>query len=627
MRGRGVDLIQAGEATVNAEAMRAPATISRRLSDRSSVCVPALISLFFLSFGSAQAAPPVRFAGAVGGLVTDSTGIPQAGAMVSLFNQQAKLLQKSYTDLSGNFSFGDLIPDLYSVQVTMATFVPASREHVQVHPGMRSLLEVNLSKLFSSIQVVSSKPIPGSLMSDDWKWTLRADSALRPVLRILPSELGKASGGWAAETPKTAAFHDSSAIVRVSATDTALTDASADEADLGTQFAFATSLYSNSQVHVAGDVGYAPTGQPEAAFRTTFSHQMAGDTPSVSVTLRQMNIPTRIGQGLMGGPNGNEDLPALRTLSVSMKDTKQLSENLAISYGSELDTITFVSRLQYFSPWAKVAYALPHGRVDMIFTSGNSQPGLDARDSSDPLQNELAAVSRVPRLSEWGGNIKVQRGDDYEIGYSDVVGGTEFRVSGYHQYVSNSTLTIANPDGAMFTGDLLPSMFASSAFFDAGTVTDSGYTVSASRTMGRHKLTVAYGTLGVMTPDGMPIADAASLRQAISAANRNAVTIRSAGVFERTGTRYVASYEYANLNDAVAMASFSTQPERVEPGLNIAIRQPIPFFTTSLGHVEATADMRNLLAQGYLPLAMTDGRQILIVNNPRVLRGGLAFIF
>lgn len=622
-----MELIKGESARVNAGATGASATAPRRLPARPSICVPALISLVFLSFGSAQASPPVRFAGAVGGLVTDSTGIPQAGALVSLFNQQAKLLQKSYTDLSGNFSFGDLIPDLYSVQVTMATFVPASRERVQVHPGMRSLLEVNLSKLFSSIQMVSAKPIPGSLMSDDWKWTLRADSALRPVLRILPSELGKASGGWETGREKTAVFHDSSAIVKVSATDTALTDASADEADLGTQFAFATSLYSNSQVHVAGDVGYAPSGQPEAALRTTFSHQMAGDAPSVSVTLRQMNIPTRIGQGLMGGPNGNEDLPTLRTLSVSMKDTKQLSENLAISYGSELDTITFLNRLQYFSPWAKVAYALPHGRVDLIFTSGNSQPGLDARDSSDPLRNELAAVSRMPRLSEWGGNIKVQRGDDYEIGYSDVIGGTEFRVSGYHQYVSNSTLTIANPDEAMFTGDLLPSMFASSAFFDAGTIANSGYTASASRTMGRHKLTVAYGTLGVMTPDGTPIADAPSLRQAISAANRKAVTIRSAGVFERTGTRYVASYEYANLNNAVTMASFSTQPERVEPGLNIAIRQPIPFFTTSLGHVEATADMHNMLAQGYLPLAMTDGRQILIVNNPRVFRGGLAFIF
>jgi hypothetical protein len=89
----------------------------------------------------------------------------------------------------------------------------------------------------------------------------------------------------------------------------------------------------------------------------------------------------------------------------------------------------------------------------------------------------------------------------------------------------------------------------------------------------------------------------------------------------------MASYQYADLKSAVPMASFSTQADRAEPGLNIAIRQPIPFLPGMGGHVEATADMRNMLAQGYLPLTISDGRQMLIVNNPRVFRGGLAFIF
>jgi hypothetical protein len=173
-------------------------------------------------------------------------------------------------------------------------------------------------------------------------------------------------------------------------------------------------------------------------------------------------------------------------------------------------------------------------------------------------------------------------------------------------------------------------MFASSALFDAGNISTSGYTVSATRTLTPHyRLTVAYGTLGAMTPgaDGEPVSSAESLRAAMQAVNRQAVTVRSAGVLKPTGTRYVASYQFADLNSAVPMANFSTQPDRVEPGLNIAIRQPIPFFPGMAGHVEATAEIRNLLAQGYLPLVMADGRQILIVNTPRVFRGGLAFIF
>lgn len=608
--------------------------------------ISALIPLALLTLSPLHAATPVRFGGAVSGLVTNSGGKPQPGASVSLFNQQARLLQKSYTDLSGNFSFGDLLPDLYSIQVSLASFVPAARDRVQVRPGMRSLLEVSLSKVLSSIQVVSTVPAPGGLMSDDWKWTLRADSSLRPVLRLLPSAPAKPASGSAssglsathagetqgavAGRARTAAFHNSSGIVRISASDSALTDAGSGEADLGTEFAFATSLYSSSQVQVSGDLGYASTGLPAAAIRTTFRHEIAGGMPSVSVTMRQMNVPSRVGQSMLGGPAGEGPLPTLRTLSFSMSDKAQLSDALSLAYGSQLDTITFLSRLQYFSPWAKLTYALPRGHLDMIFTSGNAQPGLDSREPNDGLQSELTALSLLPRLSQSGGQVKVQRGDDYEIGYSGVVGAMEYRASAYHQYISNATLTIANPGTTLFTGDLLPSMFTSSALFDAGNISSFGYTLSATRSLNpHHKLTVSYGTLGVMTPgsEAGPISDAASLRQAITAANRRAVTLRSAGTFRHTGTRYVASYQYVDLKSSVAMTSFSTQPDRVEPGLNIAFRQPIPFFPGVLGRMEATAEMRNLLAQGYLPLAMAGGSQILVVNNPRVFRGGLAFIF
>jgi hypothetical protein len=581
------------------------------------------------------APPPVRFAGAVSGLVRDSVGRPQAGASVSLFNQQAHLLQRAYTDLAGNFSFGDLLPDLYSVQVSLLAFVPTTREKVEVHPGMRSLIQVSLSRMFSSIQVVSTVPVPGGLMSDDWKWTLRADSSLRPILRLLPSSPTdtSASSVWGASDSgtKTAVFHDSSALVKISATDTALTDATVDEADLGTQFAFATSLYSGSQVQVSGDVGYASTtGQPGGAIRTTFSHEINGDTPSVSVTMRQMSMPLRVGQGMLGGPTGESSLPTLRTFSVSMSDKAQLSDALSLVYGSQLDTITFLNRLQYFSPWVKMNYELPHGHLDMVFTSGNAQTGLASAEPNDGLQNELAALALMPRLSLMGGQVKVQRGNDYEIGYSQIVGAMEYRVSAYQEYVSNATMTIANPGANLFSGDLLPSMFSSSALFDAGNISVAGYTVSATRTLSpNHKLTVAYGTLGVMTPqsDNMVVSDAESLRQTMTVADRRALTVRSAGVLKQTGTRYVASYQYADFKSAVPMASYSTQPDRAEPGLNIAIRQPISFIPGMAGHVEATADMRNLLAQGYLPVSVVGGGQILIVNAPRVFRGGLSFIF
>jgi hypothetical protein len=43
--------------------------------------------------------------------------------------------------------------------------------------------------------------------------------------------------------------------------------------------------------------------------------------------------------------------------------------------------------------------------------------------------------------------------------------------------------------------------------------------------------------------------------------------------------------------------------------------------------MEATADVRNMLAQGYLPLQTASGQRILLVETPRSFRGGLSFIF
>ena len=61
---------------------------------------------------SATAAPTVRFAGQLGGLVTDSGGRPQPGAVVMLLNRQEKILQKAATDFGGTFSFEELLPDI-----------------------------------------------------------------------------------------------------------------------------------------------------------------------------------------------------------------------------------------------------------------------------------------------------------------------------------------------------------------------------------------------------------------------------------------------------------------------------------------------------------------------------------
>ena len=70
-----------------------------------------------------------------------------------------------------------------------------------------------------------------------------------------------------------------------------------------------------------------------------------------------------------------------------------------------------------------------------------------------------------------------------------------------------------------------------------------------------------------------------------------------------------------------------TQTTYISPGLNVYLKQPLPSFLGLPGHFELTADLRNLLAQGYLPMNAGSGQKMLIVQSPRALRGGINFIF
>src|SRR5262245_12297074 len=124
-----------------------------RTNTNSSVWVLAgVVSLVFAPVS--QAVSPAKLAGAISGIVTNAGGVPQMGAAVFLFNSQDRLFRKALTDQNGEFNFTGLLPSKYSVRVSMASFVPATKTNVLVQAGARSMLNVSLANLFSSIQLV-----------------------------------------------------------------------------------------------------------------------------------------------------------------------------------------------------------------------------------------------------------------------------------------------------------------------------------------------------------------------------------------------------------------------------------------------------------------------------------------
>ena len=573
------------------------------------------------------AAGPIRLSGVISGVVSDSMGIPQMGAIVLLYNRQDRVYGKVQTDDLGQFKFLGLFPDLYSVKVTLATFVPALKRNILVQPGMRSVLNVNLNTLFSTIQLSYPSVESGSLMSDEWKWVLRTASATRPVLRFAADPLA----GNPATSARSSMFSDTRGILRVSAGDGPLVTGIGNEADLGTAFALATSLYGANLVQVSGNVGYgSQTGVPAAAFRTSYSHSLAGDNPEVSLTMRQLYLPERLGATMSGTDSA---LPMLRSMSAAFDDRTQITDSLSIQYGFTLDSVSFLDRLNYFSPYERLSYkAGNNAEVDFAYTSGNGRPDLAGGVSQDAdLQRDLSTLGLFPRISLLGGRPKIQRGEEYELSYSFKARSRTYQVSAYRESVTNAALSLVAPEGMYSGGDILPDLFSANSIFNAGDYHSVGYTATVTQNLGDHvSATVMYGSMGALTAQNGELVSSSpdELRSMIRSGRRQAASTRITATSPWTGTHMIASYQWTDGNRwAMPGQLYSTQAVGPMPGLNVYIRQPIPGFSMLPWRVEATADLRNMLAQGYLPLGMVNGQSVMLVQTPRSFRGGLSFIF
>jgi hypothetical protein len=98
-----------------------------------------------------------------------------------------------------------------------------------------------------------------------------------------------------------------------------------------------------------------------------------------------------------------------------------------------------------------------------------------------------------------------------------------------------------------------------------------------------------------------------------------------AGTLPRTGTRISANYGWTDFHVLMPAHYFITQAANQDIGVNVYVRQPLPRGGMPW-RMEAIAELRNLLAQGYIPIGDAAQRSVL-TNAPRALRGGLNFIF
>ena len=591
----------------------------------------ALLSGLLAGMGQANAADlSLVVTGNVVGSVMDNAGTPQMGATVQLLNRYERVLAKAITSSDGRFVFAGLPLDTYAVRVSQPSFLPAFRDSISVKPGQDSYLQIHMATLFSNIQV--SYKMPTGTMSNDWKWALRTAAATRPVTRYLPE--------LKAQEPKEAAphaqiFSDTHATLRVNGGDAGVLDSGIAASDLGSIFALSTNVFGKNQVQIAGSLGqsfdFAPSARGLAAVYQRNAENAFVNTPEVTLTVSQFN---RFGTPFPGFGQ----VPGLRVMSLGLYQVSDPMENVHLEYGVTGQSVAYLQETSRISPFARATITLsPDSQITAAFSDGDRPDALTAHSALQvadqafspavELSDAVNALGRVPLMTSHDDRLTLQRTQNYELGYSRRIGSRTYAVSGFHERVWDGQLNLSGNLSSVNSGNLLYDGMSKTATYDIGGYERTGYAGSVTQRIGDNMdFGLAFGRMGgFSTADSNHMFD--SIQPSLQMGLHDVAGAKFRASIPTLGTRFTAGYGWIDSGAFVPVHVFVTQNNIVSPGLNFGFQQPIPTLFGFPGHIEITADLRNLLAQGYIPVGVGGANQMLVVQSPRAIRGGLNFTF
>ncbi len=542
--------------------------------------------------------------GAISGYVRSASGAPQMGAAVEIMGAAAL---KVFTDDRGFYSVASLLPGTYSVKVSAPSFLPTLREKIGVRAGAKLMVNVTLTTLFEAIQLV---PLRTPVDDDDWKWTLRS-IANRPILRVLPD-----GTTVVAQSGESAGDRDLKGTLSFMAGSPGQGFGSP---DMSAGFTVERSLLSSGTLRLNGNFGYGMNGQgiPAAVLRTAYTNRYNGVfEPSISITALRLNSPENT---MPGG--------SLQALSVTSSDRIVIGDKLEMKIGSEMQTIQFMGRVRAFKPFgAADLHLTPNTVLEYQYSTSVPNLGLEDRLGDDRLDMAASDLSETaPRMSITGFTPAVERAHHQEVSLSRRIGKNNLQVAFYADSITDPVLTgVGEMTGD--AGEVLPDVYSGTFSYQGNDFSARGMRVVLQRKL-RSDLTATLdysygGVLDLARPD-VELQDA---RNWIRTERRQAIAAKFSGTLPKAKTRWIASYRYTGGNTLTPVDLFNTSAGQSDPYLNLFIRQPIPASFLA-GHMEILMDLRNLLAQGYVPVIGRDGRTLYLVQSARSVRGGVAFSF
>jgi len=594
----------------------------KRPQSRRGVLAVLLMGSLLLPCLAAARARGADF-GRITGTVTDQQGNRLMGATVVIVGPLLVGLrpiqsaaERVITDAHGRFAVERLVPGWYSLQVTFPSRLPALRSRVRVVAGQSLPQDFVLGDIFAPLHL----RVPAGNVSswgEDWKWVLRSSSATRPVLRYQEARSAARS-----ETAKTV-LPPSQRLVGMppgAPRRKALTG----DPGLGTVLAYVQPLSEDADLLVAGSMG--TDGIQGSSLAAVFRRDLLkGDPQELTVAVHQLSFA----EGLPLPPGETRDsLSHAQALVVSYAQTRHLSDSVLLTAGMEVD---------YLNAARDVVSARPNARLEYRVTPSNVfavRYGAVNLDGERSLLERVNSLTSLPRVTLRGFRPQLEKLNHTEVSFGRALGKQgRLEVAAYRDYIENAALWGFGGPGALggLAGDFLPNPAANGVTLNAGNYKSSGLRAAYVQGLGsRVQLAVLYATGDALTVDSAGLASegpAWDLRAAVRPRRSQTVASRVTTRVPGTKTQITTSYQWLASCRVTDVDPYGQASLQLQPYWGLQIRQPLPTLAFLPARIEALADFRNLLAQGYVPLPRSGDDSLLLTPAYRSFRGGFSVQF
>jgi hypothetical protein len=548
--------------------------------------------------------------GIISGYVRDTSGTPQMGAVVEIFTSATSVPTTVFTDAQGHYSAENIPPGKYQVRVSAAAFLPSLRENVKVNSGAHVLVDMTLNTLVDALKLLPPRRSKAT-EPDDWHWTLRS-TANRPVLRVVEEDKKDKGLVVVSRTEKPDQGSDRDLKARVAFMAGSEAEGFGSAGDVTTAFALQKSMFSSGTLSLKGNIG-ATSGDPTGVLRASYAHDF-GDSSRPTFTITYRHFAT---------PGAAVDNSPYSAVEMNSSDSMSVAGIVDLQYGADLQSLEFARRVTAIRPYGAVQVHLSPNLV-VEYRYATSEPDTRAAKGFDSAPADLSESG--PRMALLNGSPEVERARHQEVSVSRRMGKTSVQLAGYIDRVGNLVLTGAG-DPTSYSDDVLPDVYSGTfSYAYNGHLNTTGVRMVVERKISDDlTATLDYSTGDAVTADEPGTWQ--NLAQKLAINREHSVAAKIAGYLPVTGTRWIASYKWTSGNSVSVVDAFNASPGQADPYLSLFIRQPLPCTSFIPGKMDALIDLRNLLAQGYIPVVGQDGRPVYIVQSARSLRGGLAFSF